>query len=323
VSVTTIISNFNGARFLPRLLETLAGQQGVEHQIIVVDRQSTDESRTILRGYPAVQVLDEPPQTGLVSGYVAGVPHARHEHLFFCNEDMWFEPDCLRFLEQQIDLDQRIGAADPWQWTYDGKAWIHGGVRFRPARWAISSVYPRRTYDFTVDLPPGAVVPFPCAGAFLIHRRVYDDIGGWDRSFFLDEEDIDLSIRAWQRGWRVVTEPRARVYHAVGASNAQTLAAIRQRVSERRYISSRSNQAIIAAKYFSRSHLPIAFLAWIVMFANNVLKARFGLARCDLAVLANFWRRLPAARNYRRDNLSLNRQFPGEKFFAETQFSAD
>src|SRR5262249_51698793 len=139
MSVSVVISNFNGARFLPRLLETLREQRGVALEIIVVDRHSKDDSLQILAAHPEVVVVHEPPETGLVAGYTAGARRARFEHLFFCNEDMWFDPDCLRLLEERIDLGQRIGAADPWQWTYDGVHWIHGGTRFQRRLWAINS----------------------------------------------------------------------------------------------------------------------------------------------------------------------------------------
>src|SRR5262249_10116073 len=111
MSVSVIISNLNGQRFLPRLLETLRGQRGVSVQIIVVDRFSHDGSEAFLAGQPDVTVVQEPPETGLVSGYAAGVAHAEHEHLFFCNEDMWFDLDCLRHLEEQIDVTNGIVAA--------------------------------------------------------------------------------------------------------------------------------------------------------------------------------------------------------------------
>jgi N-acetylglucosaminyl-diphospho-decaprenol L-rhamnosyltransferase len=319
MGVSVIVSNFNGARWLPRLLDTLHGQRDVDLQIIVVDRCSSDGSAEILARHPGVQVLTEPPASGLVSGYAAGVPAAVHEHLFFCNEDMWFDPGCLRALEALINLPARICAADPWQWTYDGREWIHGGVRFRPSRWAASSPHPRHTYDFTVPLRAGERVPFPCAGAFLMHRAVYDELGGWDRGFFLDHEDIELFLRAWQRGWHCVTQPDARVHHAVGASNAQTLGP-QLSVSRRRYCSARSSIAIIAAKYYSARALPWIPLVWLAMLGNNLAKRRFKLAGGDLRVLGEIARRLPAALRFRRANGEWNRLRPGERFFREPAF---
>ena len=137
--ISVVVNNFNGMRYLPRALETLAAQQAVGFEIIVVDRQSTDGSPAYLATRPGINVLSEPAAAGLAAGYAAGAAVARGDHLFFCNEDMWFDPDCLRLLEERIELRKRIGSADPWQWTYDERVLIHGGMRFRSCRSNASS----------------------------------------------------------------------------------------------------------------------------------------------------------------------------------------
>jgi GT2 family glycosyltransferase len=321
--ISVIVSNFNGARFLPRLLATLRAQRAVDLEIIIVDRQSTDDSAAILAGNPDLKVVIEPPETGLVAGYHAGAAAAAGELLFFCNEDMWFDPDCLCRLAERIDPANRIGAADPWQWTYDGQEWIHGGTRFFPTLWALNSPHPGFAANFNVDLPAAAEVPFPCAGAVMIHRDVYRELGGWDGSFFLDHEDIDLFLRAWQRGWRSVQVPAAKVYHAVNASNVQTLTRLNMSVSQRRYVSQRANLTAIALKYFSWRALPVTFLVWPAVFLNNLLKGRWRLMRGDFAVLADLWRRWPAIRTFRRANSAYNHFRPGERFFSAPEHRLD
>lgn len=314
-SVSVIVSNFNGARFLPRLLETLNAQREVTVEIIVVDRCSTDESPPILAAHPTVKVLSEPPETGLVAGYHAGTALASHELLFFCNEDMWFDPDCLRLLAERIDLAARIGAADPWQWSYDGAEWIHGGTKFFRTAWALNSPYPRYAADFTVPLEPGETVPFPCAGAVMIHREVYRELGGWDAAFFLDHEDIDLFIRAWQRGWKTVQVPAAKVYHAVNASSAQTLTRLNVSVGRRRYVSQRANLTAIAIKYFSWRAAALAALVWPAVVLNNVVKLQGKFLRGDWEVLRELWRRWPWLLAFRKANSAYNRLRRGEEFF--------
>lgn len=314
--ISVIVSNFNGARFLPRLLETLLAQNGVTTELIVVDRQSSDASAQILARFPSVRVISEPPETGLVAGYHAGSQVATGELLFFCNEDMWFAPDCLRLLAAEINLERRIGAADPWQWTYDGAEWIHGGTRFFPTLWAINSPYPHYAANFTVDLPAGALVPFPCAGAVMIHRDVYRDVGGWDTGFFLDSEDVDLFLRAWQRGWKATQVPAAKVYHAVNASNAQTLTRLNMSVSRRRYVSQRANLTAIALKCFSWRAIPSALLVWPAVLLNNLLKGRWQFVAGDFAVLRELVRRWPAIRAFRRANSAYIHFLPGERFFS-------
>ena len=320
-AISVIVSNFNGARFLPRLLDTLDGQQGVAVEIIVVDRHSRDESAAILTRHHGVKVVSEPPETGLVCGYHEGSRHASHELLFFCNEDMWFGAECLRELAGRIDLKSRIGAADGWHWTYDQKDWIHGTTRFFGVPWAINSPHPRRAADFTVRTESGEITPFPCAGAFMIHRDVYREIGGWDTGFFLDHEDIDLFIRAWQRGWVCAMAPEARIYHAVNASNQQTLSTLNVRVSQRRYLSQRASLAIIAAKYFGWRAMWWAALVWPAVFFNNLRAGRWDLARRDFAVLKEIWERLPQALAFRKANAPYNCRFPGDRFFADPRFS--
>lgn len=57
----------------------------------------------------------------------------------------------------------------------------------------------------------------------MIHRTAYEAVGGWDRGFFLDYEDVDLFLRIWQLGWKCVVVPEAKVYHAVNVTNEQKI----------------------------------------------------------------------------------------------------
>lgn len=318
--VTAIISNFNGARFLPRLIATLQAQDGVDLEIVVVDRQSTDGSAEILARHPGIRVVSEPPETGLVAGYHKGFALARSDLVFFSNEDMWFEPGCLARLAAAIDLPGRVAASDGWHFGYDHDAFLHGATRFQKVPWAINSPYPRRSADFEVPLPAGSEVPFPCAGAFMVHRRVYEELGGWDTGFFLDHEDIDLFIRAWQRGWKTTSVPEARIHHAINASNNHSLSKLNVSVSERRYISQRSNLSVIALKYFSLRALPLAALVWPAVFLNNLKSRRWSVLRRDFQSLAEIFRRAPGAIRFRRSNRRWNRSHPGEDFFREPRF---
>lgn len=321
--ISVVVSNFNGLRFLPRLLESLRSQRDVEIEIIVVDRHSTDGSGPYLASCPDVRVLSEPPESGLVSGYACGAAIARGELLFFCNEDMWFDPDCLRLLAARIDLPARIGAVDGWHWTYDGRHWIHGATRFEPIFWHLNSPHPFRSAAFAVDLPPGSDTPFPCAGAFLIHRDVYREIGEWDRGYFLDHEDVDLFIRAWQRNWRCVMEPSARIYHAVNAANAHILATTGQPVGHRRYVGQRANLVILAIKYFSWPWILASLVQWPLAVLNNLRAGYWFRLANDHAIPVEVWRRLPDALAFRRANAPYNLRFPGERFFTEARFSCE
>jgi GT2 family glycosyltransferase len=321
--VTAIVSNMNGARYLPRLLDSLIAQRDVEVEIIVVDRESSDESMEILARHPQVRVLHEPPESGLVAGYAVGAKQASNPLLFFCNEDLYLDEDCLRELASRIDLDRRIGATDAWEWSYDGETCMHRGTLLRRSPWHIYSPFPFRMYEAGVDVPDGTPIAFGCAGATMLHADVYNELGGWDASFFLDYEDVDLFLRAWQHGWKCVSVPAARVFHAVGASNQQLIGRRRQPVSRRRYISHRSNVVVIAFKYFSPPFAVLGVLNWAASLLVNVLLLRWRTVWLDVLVVGDVARRLPEVAAFRAQNRHWNRDKPGEKFFLEPQFSLE
>lgn len=321
MAVSVIISNFNGAKYLPRLLESLHSQSGVEMQIIVVDRFSKDESHSILGTYPDVLLVSEPPETGLVSGYDTGAKHALHPHLFFCNEDMWFEPDCLAQLESALNIKEGVWAADPWQWTYDGETWIHGGTRFQKVFKPLpNSPHPFRMYQFCEPLKRGDLVAFGCAGAIMVDAAVHKELGGWDRSFFLDREDVDLFLRAWRGGWKCVSVPEAKVYHAVNASNSKTIQEGKLVVGKRRYISNCSSQLITSVKYFPVYWVAYHAFVYLLWTSYHLCSFRFRQFSWEMLALREFVLRFPKAWSYRSMTRDVRRQMPAQKYFGEPAF---
>jgi GT2 family glycosyltransferase len=321
MAVSVIISNFNGAQYLPRLLETLKAQEDVTLEIIVVDRNSTDDSPKILAQYPDVKVVQEPPESGLVAGYSAGVPYARYEHLFFCNEDMWFDLLCLHELEKALSSREQVWAVDPWQWTYDGKEWIHGGTRFVTTRHPRPFMpHPWRSNDFTVPLCAGHPIPFACPGAMMVKSFNYHEIGGWDTSFFLDQEDIDLFIRAWQLGWECITVPSAKVYHAVGASNSKTINRSRVRVSRRRYTANCANFLILSVKHFTTAWILLHGGIYATYALYSLIRLRFDRVVGQVLGIREFIARLPMALKYRKSKSTLIMAHPAHKLFEQELF---
>jgi len=317
--ISVIISNFNGARWLPRLLETLKAQRDVTLELIVVERNSKDESLAILAEHPDVRVVNEPPESGLVAGYAVGARYAKHELLFFCNEDMAFEPDCLRLVELQFAVEPRVGAVMPVQKSYDGTRIVQAGTWFAPTRWYRANPHPRRASVFREVREPEPISGIN-AGACMITREAYDDAGGWDTTFFLDYEDMDLSLRLWQRGWRCRIEPRAIVYHAVGASNTQPLNGGRTTVGAKRYVAALSNQVTIAIKSFTGVAPLFAPVLLVDRLVRDVVQRRWQDAGLDLDAMLLTLRRMPEIMRYRQQYRTQNATRPGQGFFCDPRF---
>lgn len=319
--ISVIISNFNGAKYLPLLLASLKSQRGVSLEIIVVDRLSVDESADILARHPEVKIVSHPPLTGLVCGYHHGLAAATKDLFFFMNEDMWLEPDCLFKVCELMQREPRAAAVMPVQWTYDGKDIVNTGIWFTRCRWnrACPSL---RHKSYWHALKEPARVSYANAGACLVRRAAYEDVGGWDISFFLDDEDSDLNLRLWQRGWESWVHPGAVIGHAVGASNSKE-AAPGKPVSKRRYVGGLSNHMMVGLKSFSSTACVRPFLSWLDRFGRNICKGRWQLAGFDLQALWLTITRMPDVVEYRERNRAFNRARPGEQYFDDPLFQRE
>jgi GT2 family glycosyltransferase len=57
-----------------------------------------------------------------------------------------------------------------------------------------------------------------CGAACLLRRQLFDDLGGYDETYFAFYEDVDLNVRARIAGWRFAYVPEAVVWHVGNAS---------------------------------------------------------------------------------------------------------
>jgi GT2 family glycosyltransferase len=70
------------------------------------------------------------------------------------------------------------------------------------------------------NVPSSTPAATVCANgaAMMVRRSMYEELGGFDETFFMEWEDLDLCWRAWLRGWPTMYVPDAVVRHRVGAS---------------------------------------------------------------------------------------------------------
>lgn len=60
-----------------------------------------------------------------------------------------------------------------------------------------------------------------CGASVIIKKNCYEEVGGFDQSFFLYYEDVDLSLRLRSKGWKIVYEPKSIVYHIHAGSSIE------------------------------------------------------------------------------------------------------
>jgi N-acetylglucosaminyl-diphospho-decaprenol L-rhamnosyltransferase len=61
-------------------------------------------------------------------------------------------------------------------------------------------------------------VDWVSGACFLARREAWDGVGGFDSTFFMYMEDVDLCWRLRAKGWSVAYEPAAQITHIQGVS---------------------------------------------------------------------------------------------------------
>ena len=262
-----IILNFNGKKFLETCLDSVFQSKEQNFEVIFVDNASSDGSVDLIRekfGDRAnLKIVSCEKNFGYSMGNNIGARHARGKYLVFLNPDTWVEPSWIHSLIEVLDSDSSIGIAQAKllrdENTIDsvgGELNCYGFGRIRG-----QNEVNNRKYDEVND------IFYPTGAAFIIKRKKWELIGGFDPIYFVSFEDADLGWRMWDSGYRVVIAPRSVVYHKRRAITGKYPTIYR-------YFSLR-NRIIILVKNHSLKNL-IRFLpVTITIYVFNIFKQFF------------------------------------------------
>ena len=222
-TVAVVIPSWNSLELLPRCLGSLDGQ-GVEVELMVVDNGSTDGSLEYLEreGAPHVSL---PGNVGFARAMNLGASRVAASAILALNADTVLEPGCIAPLLDALEADPSLGGVQPrilqlegaldaprsidtarlysagQALTRDGRAIeVGAGEGQRPEH-----LEPREVFGV-------------CGAACLLRRELFDDLGGYDESYFAFYEDVDLNVRARIAGWSFSYVPEAVVWHLGNAS---------------------------------------------------------------------------------------------------------
>lgn len=226
--VAAVIGNYEGATHLPDCLDTLAAQTLPLTDIVVVDAGSRDDSVVVARTRGARVIATE--NRGLAFLYNFGVAVVDTELVLLANNDLAFDRECVRLLAEALTESERRFAADPTQFDWTGERVIHARTVLRRAP-LLRTPIPGLEIDPLIRAETATTTVYANAGAMLVRRSMFNELGGFDETFFLDFEDLDLCWRAWARGWESVYVPKAHLRHKVGMSASSTVSPRRLRSS--------------------------------------------------------------------------------------------
>jgi GT2 family glycosyltransferase len=203
------------AALLDQLLADPCAERG-EAEVVVVDNHSPVNPLTAaLRRRPGVSLRRWGRNRGFARAANEGCRLSRGRWLLLLNPDMSVADRFLgEVLARAATLPSDAGIIGFGLRHEDGSSQLSAG-RFPTLLTTLAGLTrPRRRrkyLDLEVDRP--AAVDWVTGCCLLLRRDCFEQLGGFDRRFFLYYEDVDLCRRARARGWSVWYEPRLRLVH--------------------------------------------------------------------------------------------------------------
>lgn len=244
IKLSIVILNYNTCDLLFDCLSSLKKvKDETSFEVVVVDNGSIDQSVSMVqKEFPEVVLVKNEKNLGFAAGNNRAKDKVRGEYILFLNSDTVVYPNAIKETVEYLDENEEVGAITCKLVLLNGELdkdarrsfvtpWI-GLVhlvlkldRFFPR----SRIFGKYWYGYIsedeiheVDALQGAF--------FMTRKKILDDVGWFDEDYFLDGEDIDLSWKIKEKGWKLIYYPRVKILHLKGVSKGKLISDKRRRV---------------------------------------------------------------------------------------------
>ena len=278
MKLSVIIVNYNVEHFLEQcLLSVQKASKGIEVEVFVVDNNSIDGSINMIKEkFPEVIMIVNNENVGFSKANNQAIRLAKGELVLLLNPDTIVEEDTFKKCIQFMENNENAGGL--------GVKMIDGKGKFLPESkrglptpavafykiFGLSALFPRskkmgqyhlgylsKDENHEIQILSGAFM--------LIKKKVLDKIGLLDENFFMYGEDIDLSYRIIQGGYKNYYLSETNIIHYKGESTKK---------SSVNYVFVFYNAMIIfAKKHFSEKNAKL-----FSFFINIAIYLRAGIA---------------------------------------------
>lgn len=226
--LSIIIVNYKNPPLLRLCLQSLARNisSDFSHEIIVVDSQSTAETRMVVteefaQRFAHILVLPFKENTGYTRGVNEGLRVASGEHLLILNPDIILTPNALSNMLDAMKANPHVGLLGPQLLNFDDTIQqscfrfyspltiLYRRISHLPFSEKILNRFLMRDQNLLHQIP----VDWLMGSALMTTRSALTRIGFMDEQFFLYMSEVDWARRFWDNGYTVLYYPGASLYH--------------------------------------------------------------------------------------------------------------
>ena len=231
--LSVVIVNYNVKYYLEQCLESVRrASQGLQTEVFVVDNLSTDGSVEYLRErFPEVIFVANKENVGFARANNQAIRQSNGKYVLLLNPDTIVGEDTLRQFVEFMETHPEAGGAGAYMLHIDGTFALESR-RGMPTPFVafckmtgLTKLFPKsrlfgRYYMGYLDEREVNEIEVISGACMLLRREALDKVGLLDEDFFMYGEDIDLSYRVMQGGWKNYFLP-VRMLHYKGESTVK------------------------------------------------------------------------------------------------------
>ena len=305
MTIAIAILNYNGAELLQEFLPSILAHS-TNAKVYVIDNKSTDNSLAVIGAiFPMVTTIALDDNSGYAGGYNKGLQQIDAEVVCLLNSDIEVTPNWLLPINDFLKAHPEVAVvqpkikdlARPDHFEYAGAAGGYLDIMGLPyCRGRVGSKCEKDNGQYDNNMQ----VTWASGACLVVRKSVFDALNGFDASFFMHFEEIDLCLRAQAKGHQVWAVGNSEVYHKGAASLAK-------QHPKKLYYNIR-NSLLAYTKT-----LPIAPLLWVYVsrLALDTTLVLYFMVQCKfdhVSAIANaynaFFERFQRAFSRRKDTLN-------------------
>lgn len=217
--LSVLIVAYNSRAHITECITSVIGaSQGLDCEILLIDNGPDGTAAYVAEQFPEVRIVASQGNVGFAQGNnLLASAASQGEWLLLVNPDTRMFPDSIHTLLAAAAHHPEFAALGGVNIGPDGEPLAITTARLpKPSELflrAIGKGPPPFAYPETPEVLPVEVL---CGGFLMIKREVWDRIRGFDSSFFLYAEELDLFRRLKDKGYRSALVPDSRIFHDVG-----------------------------------------------------------------------------------------------------------
>lgn len=205
MKLSVVILNYNVRYFLEQCLRSVQiAIQSLDAEIIVIDNDSKDGSCEMVKAlFPSVTLIENKVNVGFSKANNQAVAVAKGEYICILNPDTAVAEDTFQLAIQYSESVDKMGALGVYLMDGTGNFLPESKRNLPTPRVSLLKLagFSQQYYSELTETSKGEVEVL--VGAFmLVKRTVYNEVGGFDEDYFMYGEDIDLSYKITQAGYK-------------------------------------------------------------------------------------------------------------------------